>query len=172
VIDMGAIPLSRLVAADHQWRQRLGPHRQLEYFVLQDPLSDTAPQRLELVTISVGLLVVLHQPCSPAGSHAPIFKSQALDFGAQCRGLCLVEHVAYAQHHLASPGSNKMAQILVMLLMKEVQLLRYSKRKRSIGTLEHEMITVGLSGRKGGVDVQAKDLATAGSFGRGKYSIA
>src|SRR5262249_58020556 len=104
---MGAIPLSRLVAADHQWRQRLGPHRQLEYFVLQDPLSDTAPQRLELVTISVGLLVVLHQPCSPAGSPASIFKSQALNLGAQSRGFCLVEHVAYAQHHVASPAQTR-----------------------------------------------------------------
>ena len=48
--------------------------------------------------------------------------------------------------------------------------MRYSKRKRSVGTFEHEMITVGRFGLKGGVNVQAKDLATAGSFGRGKFS--
>src|SRR5215469_2764039 len=119
---MGAILLSRPVAADHQWRQRLGPHRQLEYFVLQDPLSDAAPQRLELVVIRVSLLVVLHQSRSPAGSCASIRKSQALNFGAQCRGLCLVEHAAYAQHHVASPGSNRMAPILIMLLMKDAHL--------------------------------------------------
>src|SRR5262249_61397352 len=87
---MGTILLSRPVAADHQWRQRLGPHRQLEYFVLQDPLRDTAPERLELVVIRVSLLVVLHPPRSPASSCASIRKSQALNFGAQCRGLCLV----------------------------------------------------------------------------------
>src|SRR5262249_673320 len=111
---MGTILLSRPVAADHHWRQRLGPPRQLEYFVLQDPLRDTAPERLELVVIRVSLLVVLHQPRSPASSCASIRKSQALNFGAQCRGLCLVEQVADAQHHVASPGSNKMGQILVM----------------------------------------------------------
>src|SRR5262249_4456587 len=113
---MGAILLSRPVAADHQWRQRLGPHRQLEYFVLQDPFSDAAPQRLELVVIRVSLLVVLHQSRSPAGSFASIRKSQALNFKAQCRGLCLVEHVTDAQHHVASPGSTR-SQILIMVLI-------------------------------------------------------
>src|SRR5215467_9998483 len=31
IIDVGAVLLARPVAADHQWRQRLGPHGQLEY---------------------------------------------------------------------------------------------------------------------------------------------
>jgi hypothetical protein len=48
--------------------------------------------------------------------------------------------------------------------------LRFSKRKRSIETIEHEIIRVGKFGQKGGVDVQAKNLATVGRFGRGKFN--
>jgi hypothetical protein len=81
----------------------------------------------------------------------------------------LVEHVAYAQHHVASPGQTD-GTVRYNASKEGCSVLKFSKRKRSIETIEHEIIRVGKFGQKGGVDVQAKNLATVGRFGRGKFN--
>jgi hypothetical protein len=78
----------------------------------------------------------------------------------------LVEDITYAEHHAVTPCFNENS--FVIILIKNVLTFdEFQKTTLDLSTWVCDVIE--LLDKRGGVNVQAKDLAEAGSFGRGKF---
>jgi hypothetical protein len=78
----------------------------------------------------------------------------------------LVEYVTYAEHHAITPRFNEHSFLIV--LIKGGRFDRFKKRTLDSSTLLCDEVEL-LGRKRGAVNVQTKDLAEAGGFGRGKF---